>query len=126
MTAERDGAGESRLDATVVARLGDWEVRCHATDERHRFAPQGSLQLQLYHPDAQASVFTPSCFTRGKFEIRRDGIRIIVAHWDDVVARLADLSPPRGIALAVLQTWMTVCDRLAALRRAARPALATS
>lgn len=105
-------------ETSTVARLGDWEVRCHATDERHRFAAPGMLQLQLYHPGAHASVFTPSRFTRGRFEIRRDGIRIIVPRWEDVVERLADLALPHGRSLAVLHTWMTVCEQVAAARAA--------
>jgi hypothetical protein len=110
------------VDRAVIARVSEWEIRCHdARGDRHRsVASRRVLYLQLWNPRARVSVVTPSRLTRDRFEIWRDGIRIVVRRWEEVAERLVDLALPDGTKVAALHIWMIVRDELDALRRIPR------
>lgn len=104
----------SLVERVLIARLGAWEVRRHPESDRHHeyFAPRGFLHLQLWNPDAQVSILTPSALTGGRFAVWRDGIRIAVRAWADVVAQLPDLPLPGEAELAALHLWTVVRDAI--------------
>jgi hypothetical protein len=112
------GVGER----VAFAQLGAWQVKRHAESaEPHAyFASRGFLHLQLWHPEAQVSILTPSRFTHGRFEIWRDWARIAVRDWGDVIRRLSDLALPTAVEINALVRWTVIRDETDA--RGAGPA----
>ncbi|MCW5808214.1 MAG: hypothetical protein KIT31_38040 [Deltaproteobacteria bacterium] len=103
-------------DRVVFAVLGGWEARRHA-DSGHLheyFASRGFLHLQLWHPCAGVSILTPSRLTRDRFEICREGTRIAVRAWKDVVGHLPDLALPGSAEITALCRWTVERDAAAA------------
>lgn len=103
-------------ERVAFAALGEWEVRRHPESKAQHayFAPRGFLHLQLWHSRARVSVLTPSRLTNDRFEIWRDGIRIVVRCWGDVVAHLADVTMPGAIEVEALWTWAVARDEASA------------
>ena len=106
----------SLVERQRFATLGEWEVRRHLeTGGQHAyFAPRGFLHLQLWHASAEVSILTPSQLTNDRFEIWRDGLRIRVGTWHEVVAHLPGLALPCATELATLWLWTVVRDETAA------------
>ena len=106
----------SIVERPLFAALGEWEVRRHLETGREHayFTSRGFLHLQLWHDAARVSILTPSRLTGDRFEIWRDGIRIRVGSWAEVVARLSGLALPRANEIATLWLWTVVRDETAA------------
>ncbi len=55
-------------DRELVMHLGAWEVRVSTGRAFEYFVPRGLWHVQLWHPEAQISILTPSRLTAGAFE----------------------------------------------------------
>ena len=55
----------------LVFWLGEWEVLMYrpCSDIHRLLVVNGMFHLQLWHPDSQTSIITPTTLTDGKFEI---------------------------------------------------------
>ena len=109
-------------DRELFARVGPWEVRRYAAGD-HRFAYFASrafLHLQLWHPQHQISVLTPSRLTGGRFEIACGAHRAWVPTWPGVVAQLPELGLPGSAEIAALAMWLVVRCEVSA-RAPAKP-----
>lgn len=98
------------MDRELVARVGPWEVRRHGDrDERFPyFASRALLHLQLWRPDRQISVLTPSNLTGDQFEIAVGWQRMRALSWLDVIDELPDADLPSASKLATLSMWLVV------------------
>jgi hypothetical protein len=105
-------------DRELLAHLGRWQVRRHAArDERFAYlAARAFLHLQLWHPEHNISILTPSQLTRGRFEIAVGAHRAWVPTWPGVVAQLPDHQLPSGSELAALTMWLVVRSEVDARR----------
>ena len=105
-------------DRELIANIGPWQVRRHAErDERFAyFASRAFLHVQLWRPDHEVSILTPSRLTRGRFEIAVGWRRVWVSTWPGVVAQLPEHELPSGSELAALTMWLVVRSEIAARR----------
>lgn len=105
-------------DRELLAHVGTWQVRRHALhDERFAYcASRAFLHVQLWRPDRQISILTPSRLTNGRFEIARGWRRASVSTWPGVVALLPDHELPSGSELAALTMWLVVRSEVVARR----------
>lgn len=108
----------SPFDRELLARIGPWEVRRHATDDGRfaYFATRSMLHVQLWHPEHRVSVLTPSLLTGGRFEIAFSTRRAWVADWDGVLGQLPDHELPRRSELAALSLWLVVRNETSAAK----------
>lgn len=93
----------------VVGRAGAWEVRQFAAGDAKLayFTVRGFLHLQLWHPQAQISILTPSRLTAGHFEAWLADTRIAVRRWVDLDAALGGRAPAQA-ELRALERWFVL------------------
>jgi hypothetical protein len=87
-------------------------VRRHDEAERPHsyFARRGFLHLQLWHPAVKTSILTPSRLTNGRFEIWRDGLRIVQGDWRGVTRCLAGIALPTATEIDAFCRWTVLRD----------------
>lgn len=107
-------------DRELFARIGPWEVRRHASEDK-RFtylASRALLHVQLWDPERRISILTPSRLTGGRFEIARGAHRMPVETWPCVLAILPSHGLPGSAELAALTMWLVVrCEVAASIER---------
>lgn len=94
----------------LVARIGAWEVRRFEPEDLKfgYFLARGFLHLQLWHPEAPASVLTPSRLTGGFFEVFPiDGwkARVTAGVLHRIVARELGVRLPSLTRIAAATEW---------------------
>lgn len=96
------------FERVVVAVADGWEI-CQFADADPRlayFTPRGFRHVQLWHPDAQVSVLTPSKLTSGAFEVWSTTVRFACPRWEDVVCALPEVILPGAAQVRAFEHWL--------------------
>lgn len=95
------------LERVVVAMTDAWEIRQFAEGDPRLayFTPRAFRHIQLWHPDAQVSILTPSKLTAGAFEAWTPTLRFATHHWEDVVCTLPHVILPGAAQVRAFEHW---------------------
>ena len=110
-------------DRVCLHEEGGWELTIFArNDPRHAdLACRGMLHMQLWHPELELSVLTPSQLSGGVYSVSAPGLRKRICCYDhltDFLSANFGVAPLCFHKLAHFETWFIRAAEIGVVQRA--------